>query len=89
MSDKLIFTVPTEYNGVNALSFLRSFCGLSSRMITRLKREKDGILMDGKILRTIDTVSAGKTVEISLPDEKSVLSLSRASLTFCTKTTIF
>lgn len=70
MSDKLIFTVPTEYNGVNALSFLRSFCGLSSRMITRLKREKDGILMDGKILRTIDTVSAGKTVEISLPDEK-------------------
>lgn len=45
--------------------------------------------MDGKILRTIDTVSAGKTVEISLPDEKSVLSLSRASLTFCTKTTIF
>ncbi len=25
MSDKLIFTVPTEYNGVNALSFLRSF----------------------------------------------------------------
>ena len=51
MSDKLIFTVPTEYNGVNALSFLRSFCGLSSRMITRLKREKDGILMDGKILR--------------------------------------
>ena len=70
MSDKLIFTVPTEYNGVNALSFLRSFCRLSSRMITRLKREKYGILMDGKILRTIDTVSAGKTVEISLPDEK-------------------
>ena len=86
MSDKLIFTVPTEYNGVNALSFLRSFCGLSSRMITRLKREKDGILMDGKILRTIDTVSAGKTV---CPMKKSVLSLSRASLTFCTKTTIF
>ena len=70
MSDKLIFTVPNEYDGVNAQSFLRSYCGLSSRMITRLKREKDGILMDGKILRTVDTVTAKKTVKISLPDEK-------------------
>lgn len=69
MSDKLFFTVPPEYNNVNAQSFLRSFCGLSSRMITRLKREKDGILMDGKILRTIDTVTGGKLVEISLPSE--------------------
>ncbi len=70
MSDKLIFTVPPEYDGVNALSFLRSFCGLSSRMITRLKREKDGILMDEKILRTIDNVYANKIIKISLPTEK-------------------
>lgn len=70
MPNKLTFTVPTEYDGVNALNFLRSYCKLSSRMITRLKREKDGILMDGKILRTIDTVSAGKKVIIRLIDEK-------------------
>lgn len=70
MPDKLIFTVPLEYDNVNALSFLRSYCGLSSRMITRLKREKDGILMDGKILRTIDNVYADKIVKISLPTEK-------------------
>ena len=70
MPNKLTFTVPTEYDGVNALNFLRSYCKLSSRMITRLKREKDGILMDGKILRTIDIVSAGKEVIIRLIDEK-------------------
>lgn len=70
MPEKLIFTVPKEYDGVNAQNFLRSYCGLSSRMITRLKREKDGILMGEKILRTIDTVTAGKNVIISLPDEK-------------------
>lgn len=69
MSEKLIFTVPEEYDNINALSFLKSYCKLSSRMITRLKREKNGILQDGKILRTIDNVFFGKTVEINLPTE--------------------
>ena len=70
MSDKLTFTVPQEYVNVNALSFLKTYCGLSSRMITRLKREKNGILQDGKILRTVDTVFYGKNVEINLPNEE-------------------
>ena len=69
MSEKLIFTVPKEYDNVNALSFLKSYCKLSSRMITRLKRENNGILQDGKILRTIDNVFYGKTVEINMPTE--------------------
>lgn len=69
MSEKLIFAVPKEYDNINALSFLKSYCKLSSRMITRLKREKNGILQDGKILRTIDNVFYGKTVEINLPTE--------------------
>ena len=69
MSEKLIFTVPKEYDNINALSFLKSYCKLSSRMITRLKRENNGILQDGKILRTIDNVFYGKTVEINMPTE--------------------
>lgn len=69
MSDKLTFIVPKEYNNANALSFLKNYCNLSSRMITRLKREKNGILQDGKILRTIDNVIYGKKVEINLPTE--------------------
>lgn len=71
MGNKLIFTVPSECDNMKALTFLKEKCGLSSRMITRLKREKDGILMDGKILRTVDFVLQGKTVEINLPSEHS------------------
>lgn len=70
MSKKLKFTVPKDYDNANALTFLRRYCSLSSRMITRLKREKDGILQDGKILRTIDKVRLGSVVEINMPDEK-------------------
>lgn len=71
MADKLIFTVPEEYNNAKAIDFFKGYCNLSSRMITRLKQEKDGILMDGKILRTIDFVYTGKMVEINMPDEDS------------------
>lgn len=62
MSDRLYFPVPDECDNMLAQRFLRDKCGLSARIITRLKREKDGILMDGKILRTIDCVQSGKTV---------------------------
>ena len=71
MSEKLEFIVPDEYDGKKAIAFLRKHCHLSARMITQLKRKKDGILMNGKILRTVDFTQAGCRVEINLPDEKS------------------
>lgn len=70
MPEILSFTVPEACTGMNAKWFLKSFCGLSTRMITQLKREKDGILMNGKILRTIDKVIPGSTVTVKLPDEE-------------------
>ena len=71
MSEKLKFIVPDEYDGKKAIAFLRKHCNLSARMITQLKRKKDGILMDGKILRTVDFTKAGSRVEINLPEEES------------------
>lgn len=70
MSSKLEFTVPDSCDGMNAKWFLKSQCGVSTRMITQLKREKDGILMNGKILRSIDPVEAGARIVINLPREQ-------------------
>lgn len=68
MSDKQIFfTVPPECDNMNANVFLKKHCKVSARMITRLKREKDGIIRDGKILRTIDNVFAGDKIILNLP----------------------
>ena len=73
MAEILTFKVTEECDGMKAQYFLKDICKLSSRMITRLKREKDGILMDGKLLRTVDTVEKGKIVEIRLPEEESAI----------------
>ena len=80
MSDRLYFSVPDECDNMLAQRFLRDKCGLSARIITRLKREKDGILMDGKILRTIDCVQSGKTVSIAIPDEKCEIEPTKGTL---------
>ncbi len=71
MSEKLHFIVPQNYDGKLAVAFLKKYCGLSSRMITQLKQKKDGILMNGKNLRTVDFVHADNIVEINLPSEES------------------
>lgn len=80
MRKKLEFKVPDDCNNMLARRFLRGRCGLSARIITRLTREKDGILMDGKILRTVDFVTAGKTVVISLPDESTDIEPAKGEL---------
>ena len=70
MAEILRFTVPPSFDGKPAKWFLKDFCSLSTRMITRLKREKEGIMVNGKILRTVDPVFADQEVVIRLPDEE-------------------
>lgn len=70
MSEILRFTVPLQFDKKPAKWFLKDFCALSTRMITRLKREKEGIMVNGKILRTVDPVFAGQEVVIRLPQEE-------------------
>lgn len=71
MPEKLRFTVPAAYDQKQAKLFLKGYCGLSTRMITSLKRETEGIVSNGKILRTVDTVRAGQVVTVTLPEEES------------------
>ena len=65
------FSVPLECDGINVKVFLRKHCNVSARMITRLKREKNGIIRDNQILRTIDTVHFGDKVILNMPVDKN------------------
>lgn len=71
MQDKLEFKVSEQFNNIDALTFLKKECKVSSRMITRLKREKDGILRNGKLLRTIDILNTDDIVVLNLPKDEN------------------
>ena len=70
-SKQLVFTVPDECDGMTARVFLRRRCGVSARILTQLKREKDGILRNGQLLKTIDILRSGDLIVLNLPEDKS------------------
>ena len=67
--ETLTYTVPPSYDGETVQSFLRRGCGLSSRMVVRLKQLPAGITADGAPVRTIDRLRAGQIVLLTLPED--------------------
>ena len=67
--NKIEFTVPDEYNGADAKSFLRRYCKVSARTLSKLKRTNLGITRNNALLKTTDILKAGDVVVLSLPDD--------------------
>ncbi len=65
----LSFTVPKEYDGSDAKTFLRKYCKISSRTLSKLKRTNLGITRDGELLKTTHILSAGDVVVLAMPDD--------------------
>lgn len=65
-----VFTVPQAMDGMDAGMFLRKYCAVSARLLTRLKRTENGITRNGKLLRSIDTVNSGDVITLKFPDEE-------------------
>lgn len=71
MDNILFFQVPKEYDGAICKVFLKKHCKISSRLITKLVRTKNGITRGGKLIRTIDLVHFGDKIEIKLPSDNN------------------
>lgn len=63
------YTVPAAYDGETMQTFLRRGCGLSWRMVVKLKRVEDGMTADGQPRRSIDRLRAGQTVVVRMPQD--------------------
>ncbi len=63
------YTVPAAYDGETMQTFLRRECGLSWRMVVKLKRVDGGMTADGQPMRSIDRLRAGQTVEVRMPED--------------------
>ena len=66
---ELSFFVPNEYDGIGLKSFLRSYCGISSRLMIRLKREPMGITRNGLHAIVTETLKAGDAVHVRMPED--------------------
>lgn len=67
----LKFTVDEDYDDKKLISFLKTRGGLSSRLIGKLKNEENGMLCNGKRVRTVDRIHKNDIIEVNIPDEKT------------------
>ncbi|MBQ1398666.1 MAG: RluA family pseudouridine synthase, partial [Clostridia bacterium] len=65
------FTVPPENDGISVYNFLRAKCGVSYRLIKKLKRVPMGITANGIHIRTIDPLHGGDLVRLNIPDDET------------------
>ena len=65
------FTVPEEFDGRTVKEFLRKNCGLTAETLKLVKYADMGITRNTDSLRTVDTVSEGDVIKISLPTDKN------------------
>lgn len=62
------FVADCGRDGISCGDFLRQ-CGVSRRLVTKLKRMPMGITRRGELIRTIDTVHTGDVITLKNPDE--------------------
>lgn len=67
---ELTFSVPEGYSGISLKSFLRNCCGVSARLMVRLKKEPMGITRNGRHAIVTEILEPGDVVRILLPDDQ-------------------
>ena len=68
---QLRFKVPSNYHGATVKGFLRGYCGISARLLIRLKRTQGGILVNGEPVWVVHCLEEGDLVELNLPEERN------------------
>ncbi len=68
---ELVFEVETE-NPVTVQDYLRGKCGVSRRLLQKLKQIDGGITCNGGFIRTIDTVNGGDIIVLNSEEKNEI-----------------
>ena len=65
----LEYKIPEDFNGKKAEHFLRKQLGMSARVIKDVKFSENGLVLNGKRIRTVDLLHTGDKFTITFPDD--------------------
>lgn len=71
MSRLISYTVDEEYNGENVYKFLREKAKISYRLLKSLKQIRNGIMLNGEHIRTVDIIHTGDIISVDIPCPES------------------
>lgn len=64
------YIIDSNYNGKKVNDFLRYEAHFSHKMVTELKKEPLGITLNSEHTRTVDLLSEGDTLTVTIPDDE-------------------
>lgn len=67
MGRVISYTIPREYDGKKVIAYLRGEAKISCRLLNTLKRETNGITLNGEHIRTIDILHEGDILSVDIP----------------------
>ena len=65
---RIDYPIGPEHDGLKVEQYLKKVQGMSSRVVISLKHRPDGMLLNGRHIRTIDPVRAGDLLSVTLED---------------------
>ena len=65
------FIVPKEHNNIILKEFLRNYCNVSAKLLIDLKKEHNGICVNGEHKIVIDKVFTNDVITLTLPIDKN------------------
>ncbi len=71
MKRTLTYSIPEKYNDCRLDTVLRTHFRISGSLLKELKQLPDGLIINGRRVRSVDIVHAGDTVEINIYDSAS------------------
>lgn len=66
------YLITSEDDGITVQQYLRRR-GFSRGLLTKLKQQENGLLCNGKHIRTVDTLCCGDTLEVNLCDKSEII----------------
>lgn len=76
------FKISSEYRGREIREFLKSF-GVSSSLLAKLKRTKNGITVNGEFARAIDTLNENDILKIIIANSGNMPSPTKMDIEIC------
>ena len=64
---RIDFIIEENYNEKQIKEFLRYKAKVSARLVTKLKHDPEGIMLNGVHARTVDLMKTGDTLSITVP----------------------
>lgn len=76
----LEYLISPEQEGMSVQSFLKRQHGYSTRTIIKLKQTENGLVLDGRHVRTIDPLKAGSVLRVTFCEPEKQLLTSRVAV---------